>query len=163
MYGRAVGRIMDEFIKLTGLEDLKRRFREIPHEIATKVLRKGVLSGANIVKKAAIQQIGSGEPAPQSRSGTLKRAAIVKFIRENSNDTQVEYIVTFRKGKRQQAKGRDAFYASWVEFGHRGRGGLLVPPHRFLKPAFDQSYHQALALELSTMRNELLKIPGFQP
>lgn len=154
---------MNEFIKLQGLEDLKRRFREIPHEIATKVLRKGVMAGATLVKKAAIAQIGSGEPAPQSRSGTLKRAAIVKFIKERSNETQVEYIVTFRKGKRQRSKGRDAYYAKWVEFGHRGRGGSIVPPHRFLKPAFDISYHQALAAELSTMRNELLKIPGFQP
>jgi HK97 gp10 family phage protein len=146
---------MSEFIKITGLEELNRRLNAIPGEIATKVLRKGVAAGANLVKIAAAAE------APFI-TGTLRRAAIVKFLRAESNATQVEYIVTFRKGKRERKKGRDAYYASWVEFGHAGRGGKRVPPHRFLKPAFDLNYHQALAIELSTMRNELAKLPAFQ-
>ncbi|MGH7785087.1 MAG: hypothetical protein ACREO5_14765, partial [Candidatus Binatia bacterium] len=93
-----------------------------------------------------------------TQPGTLRRAAITKFVATASNATQVEYIVTFRKGPRQQKGGRDAFYASWVEFGH---GGKTAPPHRFLKPAFDRSYYQALAVELSTMRDALLKLLQF--
>lgn len=157
---------MSEFVQISGLEEIKRQLAAVPQEIATKVLRKGVLAGARITKNEA-----SGA-APQAtrpirrklgvvtQPGTLRRAAIVKYLAANSNTTQVEYIVTFRKGRRQQHSGRDAFYASWVEFGH---GGKVAPPHRFLKPAFDRTYHQALAVELSTMRDELLKLPGFVP
>jgi HK97 gp10 family phage protein len=146
---------MSEFIQLSGLDEIKRRFAAQPALIATKVLRKGVLAGANLVKKAAIAET-------PFVTGTLRRAAIVKFVSENSNATQVEYIVTFRKGKRQRSKGRDSYYASWVEFGHKSRNGGLVPPHRFLKPAFDLNYHQALAIELSTMRDSLAQLPDFQ-
>ncbi len=153
---------MAETIQIQGLEELKRRLAAIPAEIATKVLRKGVLAGATLVKKAEIALIAGGSIV-KPKTGTLGRSAIVKFISANSNATQIEYIVAFRKGKAQRSKGRDAYYASWVEFGHKSRNGGRVPPHRTLKPAFDLNYHQALALELSTMRDALLKIPGFQP
>lgn len=148
---------MAETIKVLGLPELRQYLASIPPLLATKVLKKGVAAGARVVKVAAQKQIGTD---PKTRTGTLKRAAIVKFIRAESNATQVEYIMTFRKGKREQKKGRDAFYASFVEFGH---GGKRAPPHRFLRPAFDANYHQALAVMLSKMRDELLKIPGFVP
>lgn len=146
---------MSEFIQLVGLDDIKLRFAAQPEEISTKVLRRGVYAGAALVKSAAVD-------LTPVRSGTLKRAAIVKFVRIESSATQVKYIVTFRRGKRQQKSGRDAYYAGWVEFGHRSRSGSLVPPHRFLKPAFDLNYHQAIALEITTMRNALAKLPDFQ-
>lgn len=155
---------MAENVQILGLDALKRHLAAIPEQIVTKVLRKGVAAGAVLIKQAAIQRApissrsvrrGSGILTPP---GTLRRSAIVKFLRAESNATQVEYIVTFRKGKRQQKKGRDAYYASWVEFGH---GGKRAPPHRYLKPAFDANYHQALAVMLSKMRDELVKLPGF--
>jgi HK97 gp10 family phage protein len=145
---------LNEFIQLQGLEAMKRAFAAQPEEIATKVLRKGVFAGASEVKMAAAAY------AP-FKTGRLRRAAIVKFVRADSNATQVKYIVTFRQGKREQKSDRDAYYARFVEFGHRSRSGSIVPPHRFLKPAFDINYHQALALELLTMRDALAKLPGF--
>ena len=171
---------MAETIQVQGIEEMKRALAAIPEEIATKVLRKSVLAAATWVKKAAIAaapiaavgevdalSLALGEfrrrvirrkGGAVTNPGTLRRAAIIKFLSAESNATQVEYIVTFRKGKQQQKNNRDAFYAGWVEFGH---GGKRAPPHRFLGPAFDANYHQALAMELSTMEQELLKIQGF--
>jgi hypothetical protein len=148
---------MAETIQIQGIEEMKRQLAALPAEIAKKVLRKGVLAGATLIKKAEIAAIQRGNVV-QSRTGTMERAAIVKFMSAQSNDTQVEYIVTFRKGKSQQKKGRDAFYASWVEFGH---GGKRAPPHRTLGPTANANFQQALAAEISTMEFALFKIEGF--
>lgn len=158
---------MAEFQHVTGLPELKARLEQLPREIAAKVLRHAVATGARVVRDEAVARapIGAnrrGIAAP----GTLRRAIVVKLVRELTNDEQVEYIVAVRQGKRQQKYGRDAFYARFVEFGHRIvpraarssarglrhrrieakiRGGGFVPPHRFLGPAFDASAQRALS------------------
>lgn len=109
-------------IRIQGLDALNAKFRQIPIDVARKVLRKGPGAAAQLIKKAA-------RPFIHNRTGTLSRSLISKFVREESNDTQAVYIVTARKGKKLQ-KGQkvgkgfrktnlDAFYASWVEFGHK--------------------------------------------
>lgn len=163
-----------------GLPELQRRLKQIPINVASKVLKKGVASGAGVVRKAA----KSAAPASKlprrrggrvSQPGTLKRSAIIKFVRENSSATQTVYIVTFRRGKKEQQKQRDAFYASWVEFGHKivprkGRGGRAslrrrragatgqVRPHKFLTPAFYNSAGGALEAMKNKIATELGKV-----
>lgn len=117
--------------RVTGLAGLKAKFDALPDKVARKVLRGGVVAGARIVRAAAAARAPVAAHAiPRGRGrktapGTLRRAAIIKFIPEQSNATQVVYFVTFRQGKRQQKSNRDAFYAKWVERGHR-----IVPRSR---------------------------------
>lgn len=170
-----------QFVK--GLDDLKRRLDQIGRETGRKVLRSGVAAGARVVKNAAIAAAPVGSSRKGHAAGTLKRAAIIKFVPDMSNDTQVEYIVTFRKGKRQQKYSRDAFYASWVEFGHKivprsakavSLKGFLrnkrtlrnrraaatgrVEPHRFLGPAFESSKQNALTAMVDAIKRGLDKL-----
>lgn len=160
---------MATLVHVKGLEELKAKFAQLPKDLNAKVLRSGVAAGARVVKAAAIANAPIGDSRRGHVAGTLKRAAIIKFLAAGSNDTQVEYIVTFRMGKRQQRFHRDAYYASWVEFGHKtvprsakavNLRGLLrnqrtlrsrrraaserVPPHRFLGPAWEATKDAAL-------------------
>lgn len=146
---------MSETVKVAGLAELRANLQALPAEIQQKVLRRGVAAGAAVIRAAA-------KNLAPVKSGTLRRASIIKFIRKESNATQVKYIVTFRRGKSQQKSNRDAFYASFVEFGHRSRNGGFVPPHRFLKPAFDQNYGKAIDVMKARMTDELLKLPEFK-
>jgi hypothetical protein len=115
---------MAELEHVKGLPELRAKFQQISKDVGTKVLRRGSAAGAlllrDAVKEAApirksIKRYGRFRVPP----GTLKAAAIRKFIRQESTPTQSFYIVTFRQGKRYQKSGRDAFYAKWVERGHR--------------------------------------------
>lgn len=158
---------MSELVHVKGLEELKAKFLRLSKESGRKVLRPMTAAGARVVKAAVVENIGSD---PRSISGTLKRSAIIKFVAAESNETQVEYIVTFRRGKNQQKHGRDAFYAPWVEHGHkivprsakaktlrgvlrnrrtlrarRSAAGLkFVRPHPFAAPGFERSKQKAL-------------------
>ncbi len=158
---------MAETVTITGLAELNNRLKELPVKLQKTIIRKslGASGAAGVIKKAAIAN------APV-RTGRLKAAAIVKFLRDKSNDTQSAYIVTFRRGKRAQRVGkkalnRDAFYASWVEFGHRivprrRRGGKgrrrgaaatgSVPGRHFLARAFATAGRQALDVFESKLR-----------
>lgn len=170
---------MSELVYVKGLEELKRKFALIGKEAGQKILRPGVAAGARVVKAAVVENIGTD---PRSRSGTLKRSAIIKYLAAESNQTQVEYIVTFRRGKRAAKRGRDAFYAPWVEHGHkivprsgkaktlrgilrnrrtlRSRRQLataMVRPHRFMAPGFERSKVRALKVMIERMSADLDK------
>lgn len=120
----------DFTVKVEGLKELAAKLKTLPAAIQKKVLRKGLSAAAQVIKKAAIANAPvAAAPIKRgggivTRPGTLKSAAIVKFLRSESNEQQAVYIVTFRRGKKAQrigkkATNKDAFYASWVEFGHR--------------------------------------------
>jgi len=117
---------MPELSYVKGLDELKALFARLPVDVRTKVIRRGVSRAASEVKKAAAaaapqasRPIPRGKSRPATQPGTLKRAAIIKLLRELSGEDQIAYGVTFRQGRKAQAKGRDAFYASWVERGHK--------------------------------------------
>jgi hypothetical protein len=94
--------------------------------------------------------------------GTLKKAIYQARMVDRCTPTQEVWMVGVRSGKKTTAKGTarpDAYYASWVEFGHFTRMpagpketkksrklaaralGITryVPPQPFMRPAFDQS------------------------
>lgn len=173
-------------MSVTGLDELKQKFAALPGKIGKKVLRKGAGAGAQIVKAAEI----AGAPV---KSGRLKAAFIVKFVRESSNDEQATFIVTVRQGKKQRQlkRGRgknakivdlDAYYAKWVERGHknvarpkktdlrltgrrrrsniaarRAASNSVTPPHPFFAPALSRSQTKALDAMVKTMTDETVK------
>lgn len=176
-------------VQVKGLAELKANFAKVNAQVSKKIIRRMAGAGAQVVKKAA-----RSTSLIHDISGTLRRSVIVKFVREQSNETQAAFIVTYRKGKKFQAgqkagKGKrklssDAFYASWVEFGHkivrRAHQALFsrnqravnritirarrasatgqVPPHRFLGPTFAQQQAAALAKMESVARSEFDKL-----
>jgi hypothetical protein len=114
------------------MQELQRNFALISQAVGAKrIVRRGAAAAAQVVKRATIQNVQNLPRRSRESTGTMARAVIVNFRRDESNETQAVYIVTFRRGKAQQAhltkKGRrtanrDAFYAPFVEFGHGVRG-----------------------------------------
>lgn len=159
---------MAEIEHITGLSELKRALQQLPKNIGKNVLRGSVNAGAVIIRddaklRAPVMQEATTAGQPP---GTLRRAIIVKQIKEKSGPEQQMFYVTVRQGKKYRAQGKkgkksqDAFYARWIEFGH-----FYAPPkpkasswaqHRqlsrskwvaakpFLRPAFEAKKHDAV-------------------
>lgn len=116
-----------ELEHISGLKELQEALYQLPVNIAKNVLRGSVNSGAALIRTQAklnapeySGKVADGHPPP----GTLKRSIYTKHIPERSSAFKQVYFVGVRKGKKYQRQGKggklsqDAFYASWVEFGH---------------------------------------------
>lgn len=108
--------------------------RNLSADMAGKVARQATAAGAGVVRKAARQN------APVD-SGNLQAAIVMK--RERDTPLTEEYIVTIRQGRTRDTKagksgkgpkGKDAFYARFVEF-----GTVKMPARPFLRPALEQN------------------------
>lgn len=159
---------MSEEVVVKGLPELKANLEKLPRLLARTALRKGVAAGAGVVRRAAKanSRVGKGLRRRGGRlvpGGTLKRSTIIKYVRKLSNDTQQVYLVTFRKGKREQKSGRDAYYAGWEEFGHRTRGGKgksgagFVQGWRMLTRAYNEEKYHAVEVIKDTIAAEIPK------
>jgi len=118
---------MAQIVKVRGLEELKANFARIGAEIGPAVLKPTSAAGASVIRAGA-----RSSSAFYDHTGILRRSIIMKFIREESNATQAVFYVTARKGKSARSKlkasshgatyatlSSDAFYAGWVERGHK--------------------------------------------
>ena len=157
---------MSESVKVTGLQELNRNLARLSDDVQLKYLRGAVAAGARLIRDAAIKNV-------PVRSGTLRRALYSKWIREASGNNRQTFLVSVRRGKQFQAKTRtsargrvtktkssDAYYWTWIEFGHVATGptriaggalrrersrqklksaGHFVPPRPFLRPAFESN------------------------
>lgn len=140
-----------------GLPELKAKFQQVSAEVGTKVLRVGAAAASGVIRDAVKAAAPEGKKTRKRGRflvppGTLKAAALHKFAREESNVTQVAYIVTFRQGKRYQKTGRDAYYARWVERGH-----LIVPRGR-KTPVYSKAQSITTRRKAAAVANK--RVPG---
>jgi HK97 gp10 family phage protein len=126
-------------VKVLGLEQINRALDELPRRIANKVLRKGVYSGAALLRGAIkreapvrsesrLHKMSSGE---FRGPGFLRKNIRMKFRSKVSGPGEKHYIV----GPLGQA-----FYGRFVEAGHKSGkrgGGKMVPAHPFMIPTFN--------------------------
>ena len=167
---------MAELQNIDGLKELQASLQRLPENIAKNVLRGAVNAGAAVIRdEAKLKSPVMHEAIPSHQPpGTLKRAIIVKQIPEKSGPTQQTFFVTVRKGKKLQGQGKkgnksqDAYYASWVEFGHwmnttgkalsggRNRDAKrtaaiaaghnkFVPAYPFMRPAYEAKKFDAVS------------------
>lgn len=163
---------MSEVLKVTGLQELNRALGNLASNVQRQYLRGAVAAGARVFKDAAVRNV-------PVRSGKLRRAIYSKWITEASGDSRQTFLVSVRRGKRFQSqtkvnrrgksvttKDTDAYYWTWVEFGHVATGpkgglkggsrrraaareklksaGHFVPPRPFLRPAFSSNVNAAI-------------------
>lgn len=106
-------------IKITGLDDVKRKFKQLPPKVAERVERLALRQGANLMLK----QIRANAPV---KTGRLRRAFKVRnsrLNRLNKNGTVGIYI-TLNRGKSRKDKN-GAWYGPFVERGYN-RGSKLL-------------------------------------
>lgn len=146
-------------MEIQGLADLERRMRQLGPKLAKNALRSAVNAGAQVIKKEAQAR------APENTGKLKKKAIYVTRSREESSDSKQTYKVAVRMGRKEQKKGRDAYYWWWVEFGTKAHlikakiskvlsgGGETfgremhhpgTKPRPFLAPAFEAKKMQAL-------------------
>lgn len=161
---------MAELVHIKGFAELKRAMQALPKNIQRNVLRGTVNAGARLVRdQARLNAPVMPEALPGHQPpGTLKRSIVTAFIPEKSNTQQATYYVTVRQGKKyrgqgkRQGKSQDAFYGAWVELGHhyvapkpdsanwsrhrqhQHATGIYVPPHPFLRPAYEAKKLQSV-------------------
>lgn len=160
-------------VRVEGMDQLAASLRSFGPAIARNGLRAAVNAGATVVRKSVEAH------APVGESGTLKRALYQKAIRELSSLERQVFYVGVRRGKKYQAvkKGKrtldmDAYYWTWVEFGHLvvprgGRGGVRarrriatmigrrVKPRPFMRPGFESSKYAALEAIQAKLRERI--------
>ena len=153
--------------EVRGFAEVLGRLASASLKLRRTISRKVVVAGARVIAA------GAKRNAPR-KTGTLRRAIFGHYSRKRSRTDVVTVALVRvrsgnREGKRRVRQGksnRDAYYAGWVEFGHRivGRGrasiiarrrgaGKRVPPHPFLAPAY-QSEGQKALLEMERVARE---------
>ena len=117
----------------TNLPDFKSQLAKFVVKMQNNIVRAAVNAAAQAFKKAVIAAAPElKQPDKRRVRGTLKRAIYV-YRRRNPEAGTVEFLVSWRKGKKEQRvalkrKGgtvivnRDAFYAGWLEAGWVPRG-----------------------------------------
>lgn len=124
----------EQFAKLVGFEDLKKKLALLPQQIGRNALRGAVNAGCTpMVEEARRNEMRS------NKTGVLQAAIYKKQIPELSSVTQQIFHIGWRKGKRYQAviKGKrtvnlDAYYGMYLEF---GTSKMSARP--FMRPAFE--------------------------
>ncbi|WP_283149735.1 HK97-gp10 family putative phage morphogenesis protein [Silvimonas soli] len=129
-------------VKLTGLDDLKRKLRELPKRVETRVVKVALKKGGEIIRDAAISR------APED-SGLLKKNIVYRALSAKKGQVGVRKQAQKhvdnpqnrrmrRVGKRYYSDG-PAFYGRFVEFGTKN-----MAAHPFMRPAFDATAPAAI-------------------
>lgn len=143
-------------VEVRGLDELLRKLRALPEAVQTKLVRRACASAVAVIKNEAIRlapewtgPVSKGHPPP----GTLKNAIYRTRMSADCTPTLEVWKVSVRKGNLAAKSGKDAYYATWVEYGHyarvsdkvlgrrnrRAAASLYVLPHPFMRPAFEST------------------------
>lgn len=105
----------------------------------------------NVLNDAAAPMLADMIQRAPKRSGTLKSALkIGKVLRRKKGGGY-----TIKVGSQ---KDNDAYYASWVEFGHGGP--KPAPEHPFIRPAYEATKDESYGIIRERLQDELKKIGG---
>lgn len=137
-------------MKVEGGDKLARRLQMLAEETARKHMREAALEGAEVIRAAAV------EKAPE-RTGTLKENIFTEITKQTKNRVEI-----------QIGPGEKGWYGRLVEEGHaivvggslksKKRPGRIighVPPHPFLRPAFDEKVDEAQEVMVNELRRRL--------
>jgi len=137
--------------EVKGLSEVEAKLKGLSLKLATRSVRKAV--GAGLVVLA--DEVRSRTPV---ETGLLK-SSVAGTIRVSPKEGGAVGVVSF---------GPQGYVARLVEFGHRTRaksetgkskksGAIIghVPPHPFMRPAFDASKERAVEAFTNTLKTEV--------
>lgn len=124
------------FVRLEGLDELKRELQAIPAKLRYRALRNALAAGARIIRDDARRRTPllkastfSGAKALRlgyRKVGTVRSAITVRTSKRARKQGNVGVFVNVRPAKgsaRGARKPTDPFYWRWLEFGWTPRGG----------------------------------------
>lgn len=153
-------------LKFEGMDQLLQRTKIFPKEVALPASRKAVRAGGKVIQ-AAMVAAAPVQALRTAGSNSLAPGAVQASIKTSTNVTYdvAEAVIG--------PAGKPGVVAGWVEYGHRlvkggsskvlangktrGRGTQIadVPPHPFLRPAFESSVDEAQDVMRETLLAEL--------
>ncbi len=166
-------------ISFPGLDQLLLELRELPVKVGMRALKGMAGTGASVIRQRIVQlapeweeEVSAGHPP----GGTLKKSIYQTRMTQECAPGHEVFKVAVRSGKRfrnagkttgkfgpTQGTNKDAFYATWIEFGHFTRAPKVkkkataaaaaltvagtarwIPPEPFFRPGVAQSSAGAL-------------------
>lgn len=142
--------MIDYKLDFSGLLDISRDMELLSKAENKKVLRDGTRAGAEVLKEEVIKR------APE-RTGKLKRNVVVVTMRGRRNAISSGVHIrgvnpeTGNSDNTMKASNRrNAFYWRFVELGTSN-----MPPHPFVRPAFDARQEEATRAVIARMNKAI--------
>lgn len=142
--------MIDHKLDFSGLLDISRDMELLSKAENKKVLRDGTRAGAEVLKEEVIKR------APE-RTGKLKRNVVVVTMRGRRNAISSGVHIrgvnpeTGNSDNTMKASNRrNAFYWRFVELGTSN-----MPPHPFVRPAFDARQEEATRAVIARMNKAI--------
>lgn len=115
--------------RITGLDEVKAVFRQLPDAMQKRALASSVRAGANLIKRAVIDKAPVGTEPAHNRYGRLRDNISVRTVRGASADFAKMAVHTGR-----------AYWAMFLEFGTRHMGA-----RPFMRQALYENANAAIA------------------
>ena len=132
---------------ITGMSELANDLADMARRVSSTSSTTVISS---ILNEAAQPVYEAAQRFAPERSGKLKAALKIGKLQRRKGGG---YYIKIGSHKED-----DAFYASFVEFGHGGPHP--APPHPFLRPAYDTTKEQAYAIIRERLGQEISKSGG---
>jgi hypothetical protein len=145
-------------VTVTGLAEVQRLLDEAPGLIVGRAFQKASEAACLVIEETLYFMTPEREEGERSEDQVHLRDAIMREIEMDSRFRGVVADIGF---------GREGYRAMWVEYGHRmvghkpGKKPLgIVPPHPFIRRAFEASADKAIAVFQDVLVTELAAIYG---
>lgn len=121
--------------QLTGFKELEQLLKQLPDEIAAKVLSKAFQQGAVVVRDAA------KDNAPVGKTGSLKKS--IKIVKPSKKVSPKASLVLIVRCK--NALSHIVEYGTGPRTRESGGSTGSMPAHPFMRPAIDSHAEAAIA------------------
>jgi HK97 gp10 family phage protein len=144
---------MAEAITVTGLREAQKALYSYSQQLGDRVVRGSLRQGANVVKRAAQENLTSQIKGPST--GRLRRGIVVRTSRIHRGKLSTDMIGVYLTVASK--KKTDPYYGRFQEDGWRA-GKTLVPGKKFIDKAFNDKKEAAVTVivKAATSAAELL-------
>lgn len=139
--------------EINGLEEILKKFRNLPRSMQNKALKDALKKGAEVVRKAAKQNVRS--IVSSEATGTLEKNIVTSSMKKVRG--QLRYAVRIRpKAVNKIKKDKDGnpvrvgLYGAVLEYGKENQ-----PPRSWLRKAARESTQEALEAIGTETRNRI--------
>ena len=149
--------MIETLLDFSGLEDISRDLQLLSGAENNRVLREATRAGANVLKEEVVEAVRQVVSRAPVRRGKLRRNVVI--LSRRSRDGGMESGVHIRgvnpdtgnsDNTMKADNPRNAFYWRFVEM-----GTVNMPPHPFVRPAFDVRSEQAAQVAIARMNRAI--------
>ncbi len=142
--------MIETLLDFSGLEDISRDLQLLSGAENNRVLREATRAGANVLKEEWVTGTGTqGKTAPQCggpfrrSDGGMESGVHIRGVNPDTGNSD---------NTMKADNPRNAFYWRFVEM-----GTVNMPPHPFVRPAFDVRSEQAAQVAIARMNRPLMR------